>query len=73
MTPFVVAGVFVALATSALVGWRWWLIDRAAGRAHELEVTTRRVVIDQARLDAALAKVGQLEERVKTLEYRPIR
>lgn len=70
MTPFVVAGVFVLLAAAALLAWRWWLADRTAQRAHELELHTRHVTVEQAALDEDRAKVRNLEKRVKDLEYR---
>lgn len=64
----------VAGACGTLIGWRWFLdhraADRAAQRAHELELADKHVVVDQAALDQALAKVGRLEERVKELGYR---
>lgn len=68
-------GIVALVAASGLVGWRWFLAahvaDKAHQRAHELELHSRRVTVDQAALDKALGKVLGLEERVKTLEYRP--
>lgn len=63
------------LATAGLVAWRWFLAahvaDKANQRAHELELKKHHVAIDQGAIDLALGKVRHLEERVKTLEYRP--
>ena len=70
MTALVVAAVFALLAAAGLVAWRWWLSDRAATRAHGLELHARQVVVDQAAIDGAVAKVRALEERVKSLEYK---
>ena len=61
--------------SAGLLAWRWWLDaradDRKAQRAHELDLHTKRVQVDQEQLDKSLALVKQLEARVKTLEYRP--
>lgn len=64
-------GIFAVLAAAGLVGLRWLFADRREARTLELELHTRRVTVDQAELDKALALVKRLEERVKTLEYRP--
>lgn len=65
-------GIFAVLAAAGLVGARWFFVDRREARALALELHTRRVVIEQAQLEAAVALVKKLEERVKTLEYRKI-
>ena len=67
--------IFAIVAASALVAWRWFLAahvaDKAQQRQHELALKAIVVQVDQHALEAAIGKVRQLEDRVKTLEYRP--
>ena len=67
--------VLVVIAIFALLAWHWYLdaqsAEKNAQRAHELAVHATRVVVDQKQLDEALSLAKRLEERVKTLEYRP--
>ena len=68
-------GIVAVLVVGFLVTWRWFLAahvaDKAHQRAHELVLAEKHGVIDQAAVDGLAGKVRQLEERVKTLGYRP--
>ncbi len=60
------AGVIVA---GALVAWRWWLSDKTAGRAHELEIRKQVVAVDQKALDAIPGRLSALESDLKELRW----
>ena len=75
MTAALVSGCVAALAVAGLFAWRWWLdsraADRTAERTHVEALHAKRVEVDQAAIDGLQGKVRQLEDRLKTLEYRP--
>ena len=67
MDGLVGAAVVVA---GALVAWRWWLADKSATRAHELEVRKQVVAVEQKALDAIPGRLSALEADVQALRWK---
>ena len=60
----------VTLPTAGLVAWRWWLVDRAAARAHEVTLRQQVVQAEESVLRGLPLRVQALEVAVKDAAWR---
>jgi len=64
------AVIALAVVSGGLVAWRWWLADKTAGRAHELEMRKQVVAVEQKTLDGLAGRMATLEDRVTQLGWK---
>ena len=62
--------VLVALGLLGLVAWRWKLSDKAAQRAHEFALHSKRVEWDEAEIASQKMMLKRIDERVRRPELR---
>ncbi len=60
----------LVVVIGGLIAWRWWLVDKAATRLHEMALRQAVVVVDQKALDALPARIGALEEELKGIRWK---
>lgn len=65
------AGLIIT-AGAALVGFRWWLQDRAAERAAAVASSQANAAVERQLLEKLPRDVAELGERLKRLETRNV-